>query len=123
MSFEWTEDELKRIGDASELRIAGRRQDGTLRNLVTIWQVRVDDQIYVRSVRGPDAAWFRGIQVLGEGEIESGGIRRAVNFVPDASLDHEIDAAYASKYGRGSEGVRRITSPVAVPTTLRIEPR
>jgi hypothetical protein len=27
----WTQDELERIGRASELRIAGRRKDGTLR--------------------------------------------------------------------------------------------
>ena len=56
----WTQDELERIGRASELRIAGRRKDGTLRRLVIIWAVRVGDAIYARSVHGPDGGWFRG---------------------------------------------------------------
>lgn len=55
----WTNDELTKIGTATELEIAPRRRDGTLRNLVTIWVVRVDDDLYVRSYRGRNGAWFR----------------------------------------------------------------
>jgi hypothetical protein len=51
----WTEDELSRIGNAGELRIAGRRADDTLRELVIIWHVRVGDDIYVRSITSPTA--------------------------------------------------------------------
>ena len=123
MAAKWTDDELNRIGNASELRIAGRREDGTLRKLVTIWQVRVGNEIFVRSVNGMDASWFRGTQVRGQGRIESGGVTKDVEFVRDDSHDDEIDAAYSSKYGRGSEGVRRITRSIAVDTTLRLEPR
>jgi hypothetical protein len=122
MSVNWTDDELQRIGNADELRIAGLRDDGSHRKLVTIWQVRVGDQIFVRSVRGSQAAWFRGTQERGEGVIESGGITKDVRFVRDGSHDDEIDAAYATKYGRGSEGVRRITSAIASGTTMRISP-
>ena len=118
----WTEDELSRIGRAGELRIAGLRSDGTLRNLVIIWQVRVGDDIYVRSVNGPDAAWFKGTQLRGEGRIESGGVGKDVTFTRDDSKDAEIDAAYRSKYGNGSP-VQRITSALATGTTLRVEPR
>lgn len=118
----WTDEELDRIGDASELRIAGRREDDTLRKLVIIWQVRVGDDIYVRSVNGQDAAWFRGTQVRGEGHIESGGISKDVVFTRDDSKDAEVDAAYRAKYGTGSP-VRSITSPTATSTTIRVEPR
>ncbi|TFV99836.1 DUF2255 family protein [Leifsonia flava] len=118
---EWTESELDRIGRAGELRIAGRRTDGTLRKLVIIWQVRVGDAIYVRSVNGPEAAWFRGTQVLGTGRIESGGVSRDVVFTRDDTRDAEIDAAYRAKYGHGSP-VRAITSAQAVSTTLRVDP-
>lgn len=48
----WTSDELRRVGEAEELRIAPRRHDGTLRKPVTIWVVRVGDDLYVRSYRG-----------------------------------------------------------------------
>jgi hypothetical protein len=33
----WTSDELRRIGDATELRVSSQRPDGTLRPATTIW--------------------------------------------------------------------------------------
>ena len=39
----WSEDELRRIGEAAQLRIASARPDGTPRPDVTIWHVRVGD--------------------------------------------------------------------------------
>lgn len=121
MAQAWTDEELSRIGTAGELRVAGRRADGTLRKLVIIWQVRVGDQLYIRSVRGPDAAWFRGTQLRGEGRIESGGVVKDVAFLRDDAHDAEIDAAYRAKYGTGS-AVTSITSALATSTTLRIDP-
>ncbi len=44
---EWTGGELDRIGAAEELQIAPRRRDGSLRTPVTIWVVRVGDELYV----------------------------------------------------------------------------
>jgi hypothetical protein len=44
----WTPDELARVGQADELQISSRRADGDLRPFVTIWAVRVGDDIYVR---------------------------------------------------------------------------
>lgn len=58
----WTNDELDRISTAEELQIASHRQDGKLRNPVTIWVVRVDDDLYVRSYRGRQGAWYRAAQ-------------------------------------------------------------
>lgn len=59
----WTNDELNRIGSAEELEIAPLRSDGTLRKPTTIWVVRVDNDLYVRSVNGRDSAWFKGTQI------------------------------------------------------------
>jgi hypothetical protein len=119
---DWTADELSRIGEAEELRIAGRRADGTLRKLVIIWQVRIDDDIYVRSVKGSGAGWYRGTQELGEGHIESGGVSKDVGFTRDDSKDAEIDAAYRAKYGDGRD-VLAIINATATSTTLRVDPR
>ncbi|WP_375387086.1 DUF2255 family protein, partial [uncultured Amnibacterium sp.] len=68
----WTADELDRLARAQELRIAGRGADDALRRLVIIWAVVVDGEVYVRSVRGADGAWYRGVQHRHEGRIESG---------------------------------------------------
>jgi hypothetical protein len=48
----WTADEVEKIEAADELEIASLRSDGTLGSRRTIWVVRVDDDIYVRSVNG-----------------------------------------------------------------------
>ena len=41
----WSSDELNKIGNAEELRIATLRRDGTLRRPVIIWVVRLDDDL------------------------------------------------------------------------------
>jgi hypothetical protein len=120
----WTADELTRIAAAQELDIAARRADGTLRNPVIIWVVAHDDRLYVRSVNGPEAAWFRGTQATHEGHIRAGGVDRDVTFV-DAphDIDDALDAAYRAKYGYDSSSVDDINSPQAKSATLELVPR
>ena len=121
----WTKDELTRIGDAEELEIASTRRDGTLGSPRTIWVVPVGSDLYVRSVNGPTAAWFRGTQVRREGRIQAGGLDRDVAFADaDHTLDDDIDAAYRSKYRRYARSITdSITSPGARSTTTRLLPR
>jgi hypothetical protein len=54
----WTPQELDRIDEAEELRIATKRLDGTMRSWVPIWVVRADGEIYVRTWYRRDAGWF-----------------------------------------------------------------
>jgi hypothetical protein len=118
----WTEDELTRIGGVRELTIAGRREDGTLRKPVIIWAVRLGRSLYVRSVNGREAAWFRGALVRHEGEIRAGGLQKDVKFVePGHDRDDELDAAYRSKYGR-SMGIDEIVQPGARAALLELLP-
>ena len=72
-------DELNKIGAAEELEIATVRNDGTLRKPVTIWVVRVGDDLYVRSVNGRSATWFRGAQDRHEAHIQAGGVDKDVS--------------------------------------------
>lgn len=121
----WTENELTRIGAAGELRIAGTRADGTLRNPVIIWGVRLADEFFVRSVRGVNGAWFRGTRGTREGWISSGGVEKDVAFEdvdPADPINEGIDAAYRAKYGAGPS-VEHITSATAREATLHVLPR
>ncbi|MGH2946122.1 MAG: DUF2255 family protein [Solirubrobacteraceae bacterium] len=121
----WTGDELARIGTADELELAALRRDGILRKSVTIWVVRQGDELYVRSAYGPKAAWFRGAQVRHEGRVRAGGIEKDVAFVPAShELEHQIDAAYSTKYRRyGERFIGTMTGPEARATTLKLVPR
>ena len=120
----WTSDEIDRIGAAEELELAPRRRDGTLRKQVTTWVVRHGDDLYVRSWRGRDGAWFRGFQESHEGHVSAGGVEKDVSFVgADDDLNDDIDAAYRTKYRRYADAyVAPMLSPDARATTLKLVP-
>jgi hypothetical protein len=121
----WTASELDRVGGATELQLASRRPDGSLRPYVTIWSVRAGDTIYVRSAYGPANGWFRRAQASGVGRIRAGGVERDVRYTDPASDVHDsIDAAYHAKYDRyGANIVATIVGPAAAAVTLRVDPR
>ena len=122
----WTSDELTRIGAADELEIASLRDDGTLRKGVTIWVVRLGDDLYVRSVRGRGSAWFRGTQVRHEGHIQSGGVEKDVIFVEetDPGINDQVDAALRTKYRRyDARYVDPMLTPEARAATIKLVPR
>ena len=120
----WTSNELNRIGTAEELQIASLRQDGTLRKPVTIWVVRLGDDLYIRAVNGRTGAWFRSTQVCHEGHIQAGGIDKDVMFVDaDTGINDQIDAAYRTKYRRYAANiVGSILTPEARSSTIKLVP-
>ena len=120
----WTSEELNKIGTAEELRIASLQSDGTLRQPVTIWVVRIGDDLYVRSVNGRTSAWFSGVQARHEGHIQAGGVEKDVTFLEEAGLEinKQIDAAYHAKYRRYPSSVDHINSPEARLATIRLVP-
>ena len=122
---EWTIEELNKIERAEELRIASVRRDGTLRKPVTIWVVRLGNDLYVRSVNGRNGSWYRGTQVRHEGRIQAGGVEKDVNFVEaDPGINDKIDAAYRTKYRRYAASIVGSTlTPPAQAATIRLMPR
>ena len=122
----WTSDELNKIGTAEELQIASLRRDGTLRKPVTIWVVRVGDDLYVRPIHGRTSAWFRGTQARHEGHIRAGGVDKDVAFVEesDPDINDQIDTAYRTKYRRYAASIINTTvSSEARSATIKLVPR
>jgi hypothetical protein len=121
----WTSDELNKIGEAEELRIASLRSDGTQRKPVIIWVVRLGEDLYVRSVNGRNGAWFRGTQVRYVGHVQAGDVEKDVTFVEeaDSEINKQIDAAYHKKYRRYPSSVDHINSPTARTATIKLVPR
>ncbi len=121
----WTSDELSKIGGAEEVQVTSLRRDGTSRKPVTIWAVRDGDSVYVRSVKGPTGAWFRGAQERHEGRIRAGRVEKDVTFM-DANHDvnDKVDAAYRAKYRRYAGNIlNSVLTPQARSATLQLVPR
>jgi hypothetical protein len=120
----WSDDDLRRIGDADELQISSRRADGTLRPYVTIWVVRAGDDLYVRSAHGAGNGWYRRAKTSGTGRVRAGGVERDVAFAeaaPAASTD--IDRAYHGKYDRyGPAFVGPVVGAAVTELTIRLLP-
>jgi hypothetical protein len=124
MSRTWTADQLRRVGDATELELASRRPDGTLRPYVTMWVVRVGDDLYVRSAYGQDNPWYRRATASGRGRIRAGGVEADVSF--GTAADHvqtSIDDAYHAKYDSyGPRIVGSVVGSTAHDVTVRLVP-
>jgi hypothetical protein len=120
----WSEQELDRVGHATELQVSSRRTDGSLRPFVTIWVVRAGDSLYIRSAYGTDNPWFRRAKASGQGQIRADGIERDVTFeIPDDDVHPSIDAAYHAKYDRyGPKIVATVVGDNAAAGTLRLVP-
>jgi len=120
----WTSDELSKIGAAEELQIAPLRQDGSLHKPVTIWVVRHGDDLFVRSVNGRTATWFRGAQLRHEAHIHAGGVDKDVLLVETDDLNDAIDTAYRTKYRHYAANiVNSDLTPQARAATLKLVPR
>ena len=121
----WTADELARIGAAEEVEVASRRADGSLRRFVTIWAVRVGDDLYVRSAYGYDNPWFQRALRSGEGRIRAAGIEGDVGFEqPGPGVAEQVTAAYHAKYDHyGPRMVGTVVSAEAARSTLKLVPR
>jgi hypothetical protein len=122
---DWTADELRRISEAEELGLASRRADGTMRPFVTMWVVRADDQLYVRSAHGHDNPWYRRALASGEGRVRAGGVERDVVFGDaEPGVHPAIDAAYHAKYDRyGPRIVGTVVGAQSHEVTIRLVPK
>ena len=119
----WTSDELEKVAAADELQLASVRPDGKLRKPVTIWVVRLGDDLYVRSVNGRTGTWFGGAQDRHEARIQAGGVGKDVLLVEADDLGDEIDAAYRTKYRRYAASiVGSVLTRDARAATLKLVP-
>jgi hypothetical protein len=121
----WSDEELKKIDAAEELRIESIGPDGAPGKATTIWVVRVGDDLFVRSVRGEAGRWYRGTQERHEGRVSAGGVTKDVSFEdPREDLRARIDKAYRHKYRRYAANiVGSVLTPQARSTTIKLVPR
>ena len=121
----WNPDELETLATNDEIRLSSERADGSLRKPVRMWIVRLGDEVFVRSVRGPDGPWFRGLWSSRRARIRSGDLERDVSAEDaDHTLDDTIDEAYREKYRHYPDApVRSVLTEQARASTTHLVPR
>jgi hypothetical protein len=110
---------------ADEIRIETRRNADAPEHHTIIWVVVVDDEVYVRSVRGPKGRWYREISSNHEGALHVNDRRIPVRAIPatDGPTVESVSEAYRNKYeGRWPGPTAAMVRPDALPTTLRLGP-
>jgi hypothetical protein len=120
----WSKDELRRIAEADDLRVAPFREDGVTYGTPSwIWSVGVDDALYVRAYNGRDSRWYRAAQRQKAGRITAAGLTKEVTFEPvDGPVNDRIDDAYRAKY-RASPYLGPMIGGRARSATVKVMPR
>jgi hypothetical protein len=114
--------DLAAIAAAEEIEIETRGPDGTVHRTI-IWIVTHDGEVYVRSVNGPDARWYREATASGDVAIHVDGRRldARVEAAADPPSVAACSAALEAKYRR-DYSLQSMLMPATLPTTLRVVP-
>ncbi|GAB4064072.1 DUF2255 family protein [Ancylobacter sonchi] len=120
----WSPDELARIDQADDLKIAPFREDGVTYGTPTwIWEVVVDGALYVRGYHGRKSRWYQAAIRQKAGRIIAAGMTREVGFEPvEGSINDRIDEAYRAKYA-SSPYLAPMIGARARAATVKIAPR
>jgi hypothetical protein len=110
------------LAAAKEIRIETQSASGTVHRTI-IWVAERDGDIYIRSVDGPDARWYREAISGRPVAIHVDGRRVPVRVQPaadDASVEAASDGLRA-KYRR-SYSLQSMLMDQTLPTTLKVVP-
>jgi hypothetical protein len=116
------ESDLAAIEAAKEVRIETRSTAGATHRTI-IWIVVHGGAIFIRSVNGPAARWYREALADPNVAIHLHGRRIAVRAIPatDAASVEACSEGLRAKYRR-SYSLESMLLPKTLPTTLRLEP-
>jgi hypothetical protein len=116
---------LHLLDETDEVRIETRRDADSPVHRRIVWVVVVEDEVYVRSVRGSRGRWYRELSSNPEGALHVGERRIPVRAAPatDAPTVEAVSEAYRSKYGESWPGpTAAMVRPDVLPTTLKLSP-
>ncbi|WP_207423795.1 DUF2255 family protein [Desertivirga brevis] len=115
--------ELRQIDKADDLKIAPFREDGKTYGTPTwIWEVVVNDELYVRAYNGVNSRWFKSAMQQKGGRIMAAGMTKEVRFeLVQGHINNLIDEAYKNKYSK-SPYLTPMISHRAKAATVKITP-
>ncbi len=110
------------LAAAQEIKIETQSATGTVHRTI-IWVAEHDGAVYIRSVNGPDARWYREAISGRPVAFHLGGRRVPVSLVPatDPTSIEACSEGLRAKYRR-SYSLRSMLAEDVLPTTLRAVP-
>lgn len=119
----WTAAQLDRIGSSEELQITSYYESGALRPWTTVWVVRVDDDLYIRSAYGESGGWYRHAMHTRGARVRARGVETDVTLHPttDPVTNDRVSRAYEAKYRDHPTALEPMLAPAAANTTLRMD--
>jgi hypothetical protein len=118
------ESDLAALAAAEEIRIETRSPAGTEHRTI-IWVAEHDGTIYIRSVNGAGARWYREATAAGAGDVavHVDGRRIPVRLAPatDPASVEACSAGLRAKY-KADYSLQSMLMDGVLDTTLRVEP-
>jgi hypothetical protein len=116
------ESDLAALVAAKEIKIETQSATGNVHRTI-IWVAERDGTVYIRSVDGPDARWYREATSGRPVAIHVDGRRLPVRVeaAPDASSVEACSEGLRAKYRR-SYSLESMLVDKVLPTTLRVAP-
>ena len=115
-------EDLALLADTEEIEIETARPDGSPHRTI-IWIMVDGDDVFVRSVNGAGARWYREATANPSVTIHAGtrALQARTIAAPDADSIARVNDALERKYS-GITGLREMLVPDTFETTLRVEP-
>ena len=116
-------DELALLREAEEIEIETARRGGSAHRTI-IWVVVDGDDVFVRSVNGAAARWYREAIANPSVTIHVDGDALAARTAPAADREsiRRTSDELARKYARHGASLRSMLVPEILDTTLRVVP-
>jgi hypothetical protein len=115
----WSGSQLATLHDVHEIRIAPADESSPGR---LIWVLETGGRVFVRSWKGPGAAWYRHTLACGGAHISGQDveIEADVTVARARDADAAVDAEFLRKYG--DPYASEMNEPLARETTLELTP-
>jgi len=111
---------LTSLRDVEEVLITPAPAEGVVHPGRLIWVLEIDGRVFVRSWRGPNAAWYRQSLLSYRARIAGDGFDLDVTLRESHDADDVVDAAFLAKYS--SHYALEMIAPLARETTLELLP-
>ena len=125
MNDSFDNETLSLLDETMEVRIETRRDADSPEHRTIIWVVVVENEVFVRSVRGQKGRWYREISSNPEGalHVENNRITVRATHATDDTTVEAVSDAIRSKYEAASpSSTASMVRPDTLPTTLKLSP-